>query len=108
MASPPPDWGETVHIYRYTRTLARGIYMVAWFFPISFPAGIFICYGLEFRLVCLQRGRCSVHIATARAGTPRVKNRDLARPFPPAAPRINRYYFSRHVAAATCPGVYIT
>lgn len=31
------------------------------FFLISFPAGIFICYGLEFRLVCLQLARCSLH-----------------------------------------------
>jgi len=40
--------------------------MCAAFFPISFPAGIFICYGLEFRLVCLQRGRCSVHSYRAK------------------------------------------
>lgn len=30
----------------------RVVYGVV-FFPILFPAGIFICYGLEFRLVCL-------------------------------------------------------
>jgi len=40
------------------------VYMCTTFFPISFPAGIFICYGLEFRLVCLQR--CSMHSRHAK------------------------------------------
>lgn len=90
------------------------------FFPISFPTGIFICYGLEFRLVCLQRARtasvCAItggHTHTrarARSRAPRVKNRDLAALFSPSSSNSSSrpsYYFPSTLRP-TCPGVYIT
>ena len=74
--------GETVCIGIHATTHA--VYMCAAFFPISFPAGIFICYGLEFRLVCLQRGRCSVHSYHA-GGHAKGQKSGFGSPFSPCS-----------------------
>lgn len=104
MASPPPDWGETVCIGIHGTT--RYICTPRFFLFRSRREYLSVTVSnLDWFVCSADDAPC---IATTRAGTPRVKNRDLARPFPPAPTRINRYYFSRHVAAATCPGVYIT